>query len=257
MEINWLTIVAQVVNFLILVWLLKRFLYGPIIGAMDAREAQIGARMKDADERSDAAKASTIEYQQRLHELDERREEMLTLATSEATAERERLLTQAREDVSQTESRWHRALADEQEAFLRELRRRAGEQLCRVARQALAELADAELEGQVTETFIRRLEQMPATDREELAEAMRGTDGEAVVSSAFELPTESRRALVDAVTQVFDASPQVDFTVTPEVMCGIELRAGGRKIAWSMDSYLGTIEDELDELVSREVSEGQ
>lgn len=257
MEINWLTIVAQVVNFLILVWLLKRFLYGPIITAMDAREAKIGARMKDADERSDEAQAATIEYRQRLDELDERREEMLTLATSEATAERERLLAQAREDVSQTESRWHRALADEQQAFLRELRRRAGEQLCRVARQALAELADAELEGQVIETFIRRLAEMPATDREELVAAMRETDGEVVVTSAFELSQSSRGELVDAVTQAFDASPRFDFAVTPEVMCGIELRAGGRKIAWSMDSYLGAIEQELDELVSREVEEGQ
>ncbi len=257
MEINWLTIVAQIVNFLILVWLLKRFLYGPIIKAMDEREAQIGARMKDADQRSDEAQASTIEYQQRLHELEERREEMLSLATSEAAAERERLLVDAREDVAQAEGRWHRALADEQQAFLRELRRRAGEQLCRVARQALAELADVELEGQVIVTFIRRLAEMPETDREELAVAMRETEGEVVVTSAFELAPGRREQIINAVQAVLAPEVTPEFAVSDEVMCGIELRAGGRKVAWSLDSYLGAIEEELDELVSREVEEGQ
>ena len=257
MEINWLTIVAQVINFLILVWLLKRFLYGPIIRAMDAREAQIGARMKDADERSDEAQAATVEYRQRLDELEERREEMLSLATSEAAAERERLLAQAREDVAQTEGRWHRVLADEQQAFLRELRRRAGGQLCRVARQALAELADVELEGQVIETFIRRLARMPETDREELAAAIRETDGEVVVTSAFGLAPGRQEQLICAVRAALAPKAALEFVVSDEVMCGIELRAGGRKVAWSLDSYLGAIEEELDELVSREVEEAQ
>jgi F-type H+-transporting ATPase subunit b len=39
MLIDWFTVGAQVLNFLILVWLLKRFLYGPILDAIDARLA--------------------------------------------------------------------------------------------------------------------------------------------------------------------------------------------------------------------------
>jgi len=39
MLIDWFTVVAQVINFLILVWLMKRFLYKPILNAIAAREA--------------------------------------------------------------------------------------------------------------------------------------------------------------------------------------------------------------------------
>ena len=49
MHIDWLTVVAQIVNFLVLVYLLKRFLYGPILQAMDDRQAGIAARLQEAD----------------------------------------------------------------------------------------------------------------------------------------------------------------------------------------------------------------
>ena len=49
MLIDWFTVGAQVLNFLILVWLLKRFLYKPILDAIDAREERIAAELADAD----------------------------------------------------------------------------------------------------------------------------------------------------------------------------------------------------------------
>ena len=43
MLIDGFTVGAQVLNFLILVWLMKRFLYQPILDAIDAREQRIAA----------------------------------------------------------------------------------------------------------------------------------------------------------------------------------------------------------------------
>ncbi len=257
MEINWLTIVAQIVNFLILVWLLKRFLYGPIIAAMDEREAKIARRMQSAEEKDEQAQEQATEYRGRLHELEERREEMLQLASSEATAERERLLVQAREDVATTERRWHKSLAEEKQAFLRELRRRAGEQLCRIARQALDELADADLEAQIIETFLGRLEALPEDDRRELTEAVVDAGGVVAVASAFEIEAASRVQITQSVRVALTSEATPEFAVSEQVMCGIELRAGGRKVSWSLDSYLSAIEEELADTIAREVDEGK
>lgn len=257
MEINWLTVAAQIVNFLILVWLLKRFLYGPIIKAMDQREADMAAAMQDAEDKAEEAQAEGLAYHQRTAELEDRREEIMQLASSEAADERERLLGRARKEVEQAEHRWHHSLDEERQAFGRELRRRAGEQVCAVARRALADLADADLERQVTATFLRRLQALDGEERDELADALTSTDEHVVITSAFELPQASREELVSAVQETFDASPRFDFTTAPEVMCGIELRAGGRKLSWSLDSYLDDLEEELAELVAREVEEDQ
>ena len=55
MLIDWFTVGAQALNFLVLVWLLKRFLYKPILNAVDAREKRIAAELADADAKKAAA----------------------------------------------------------------------------------------------------------------------------------------------------------------------------------------------------------
>ena len=49
MLIDWFTVGAQVLNFVVLVWLLKRFLYKPVLNAIDAREKRVAAEAADAD----------------------------------------------------------------------------------------------------------------------------------------------------------------------------------------------------------------
>lgn len=255
MEINWLTIGAQVVNFLILVWLLKHFLYGPIISAMDGREARIAERMREADEKSETADESAREYRRRLQELEQRQDEIMRAASSEAADERERLLTRARQEVEQAEQRWHHALADEKQTFLRELRRRGAEQVCAVARRALADLADVELERQVAARFLRRVRELEAEERERLAAAIAEAGEKVMVASAFELSAETREELILTVQRQMGAAAGLEFTIVPTIMCGIELRAGGHKLAWSLESYLSSLEEELAEMVAREVEE--
>ena len=62
MQINWFTVIAQILNFLILVWLLKRFLYKPILNAIDEREKKIASQLKDADNRESMAKKEQDEF---------------------------------------------------------------------------------------------------------------------------------------------------------------------------------------------------
>jgi F-type H+-transporting ATPase subunit b len=58
MLIDWFTVGAQAINFIILVWLLKRFLYKPILDAVDAREKRVATELADADAKKAEAKRS-------------------------------------------------------------------------------------------------------------------------------------------------------------------------------------------------------
>src|ERR1039457_7200635 len=91
MLIDWFTVLAQVVNFLILVWLLKRFLYRPILDAIDAREKRIAKELADAE-----AKKERDEFQHKNEEFEQQRAALLSKATDEAKADRQRLLDEAR-----------------------------------------------------------------------------------------------------------------------------------------------------------------
>src|SRR5579862_7181678 len=96
MLIDWFTICAQALNFLILVWLMKRFLYKPILYAIDAREKQVATELADADTQKTEAKKDHDEFQHKSEEFDRQRAALLSKATDEAKAERQRLLDEAR-----------------------------------------------------------------------------------------------------------------------------------------------------------------
>src|SRR5665648_272520 len=91
MLIDWFTVFAQALNFLILVWLMKRFLYKPILHAIDAREKRISAELADADAKKADAKKESDEFKRKNEEFDRERTALFSKATDEAQAERERL----------------------------------------------------------------------------------------------------------------------------------------------------------------------
>jgi len=110
---DWFTVVAQIVNFLILVALLKRFLYGPIVRAMDRRETAIATRMEAADKRIDEAEQERMRYEKLARELAEAKDELRLKARKEAEQLRETLLKEAREEVDMSRAKWHEALRSE------------------------------------------------------------------------------------------------------------------------------------------------
>src|ERR1700722_20992483 len=96
MLIDWFTVGAQALNFLILVWLMKRFLYQPILHAIDVRDQRIAAELADAAAKQADAQKERNEFQHKNEEFDRQRAALLIQATGEANTERQRLLDEAR-----------------------------------------------------------------------------------------------------------------------------------------------------------------
>ena len=248
--IDWTTVAFQIVNFLVLLFLLKTLLYGRIIAAMDQREAAIAAQIHDAETKAhDAAQqAETLRQQQQ--ELADQRDELLAQAQADADAARKELLGKARADADQTRTQWQQALEREKDGFLHDLRSRVSQQTLAIARRALADLADADLESRVAAGFAAQLDALDDTERATLAAAIAKTADDVaerslLVRSAFALPDDARQRLVEAIHQRIADGIGVDFETSGEVVAGIELSAGGTKLAWSLGHYLASLEEEL------------
>lgn len=245
MLIDWFTVVAQIVNFLILVVLLKYFLYGRIIKAMDEREQHIAARWHEAEQQQQEAEAEATSYRQQQDELEAKRAELLAQAREDADTQRQELLATARQEVDSLQARWRKAVRDEQDAFLRDLRQRASQQIHAMARRALTDLAHADLEQQMLVAFLDRLQTLEKDTWEALAMAQQDTKQPLVIHSAFALPQEDRQKLQHLLQEHLGEAVTVRFETAPEVVCGVELQADGRKIAWSLEHYLETLEESL------------
>lgn len=249
MLIDWFTVGAQVLNFLILVWLMKRFLYKPILHAIDEREKRITTELADADAKKAEAQKERDDFQHKNEEFEQQRGALLNKAADEATAERQRLLAEARKESDGLRARWQDALRNEQKSLSEEMIRRTKEEVFAIARKALTDLATTSLEERLGEVFTRRLREMDGKVKEGLAEALQTSSDPALVRSTFDLPAEQRDAIQNALNETFSAEIRVRFETAPNLVCGVELTTNGQKVAWSIAHYLASLEKSVGELL--------
>ena len=137
MLIDWFTVGAQVLNFVILVWLMKHFLYKPILNAIDAREKRIASELADADAKKSRGEKERDDFENKNKAFDEQRSALLSKATGDAKAERERLLDEARKDADSLRATQAAALQNDQARLGGEITRLATEEVFAIARKAL------------------------------------------------------------------------------------------------------------------------
>jgi F-type H+-transporting ATPase subunit b len=250
MPIDWFTVVAQVINFLILVWLLKRFLYKPILHAIDEREKGIAAQLADAEAKKAESQKEREDFQHKNEAFDQRRAALLKQATDEAHAERQRLLDEARKDADSLRAKRQEALRNEQRNLSQDIARWTQKEVFAVARKALADLAAISVEQRVADVFVQRLRVLTGTAKEQLAAALKTSTDGARVRSAFDMPAEQHAAIQKALNETFSADIHVQFETAPELVSGIELSVEGQKVAWSIADYLATLAKSAGELLN-------
>jgi F-type H+-transporting ATPase subunit b len=249
MLIDWFTVGAQALNFIILVWLLRRFLYKPILDAVDAREQLIARELADAEGKKAEAEKERDAFEHKNEEFDRERAGLLSKATDEANAERQRLLDDARKAADVFSAKREQALRDDAVNLNQALRLRTEQEVFAIARKALADLANASLEERITTVFVDRLHALDSQAKAGLAASLKAASQPAVVRSAFDLPAAQRAVLQKALNEAFTTEIHLRFETAPNLVSGIELSSNGQKLAWSIADYLSSLEMAVGDLL--------
>ena len=146
-------------------------------------------------------------------------------------------------------SKRQETLRNEEQNLHQAIRRRAQQEIFAIARKALTDLATTSLEERLGEVFTRRLREMDGKAKENLGAALKTTSDPAVVRSAFDLPTEQRAAIQNALNETFSAEIRIRFETAADLISGIELTTNGQKVAWSIADYLASLEKGVEELL--------
>jgi F-type H+-transporting ATPase subunit b len=252
--IDWITVVAQIVNFLILVGLLKYFLYGRVLSAMQKREQDIATQWEEAERDRSLAADELVAASNKNRELDEQRDQLLAVVRDEVDEFRQELTSKVRAEVEQQHSRWSEAVREESEAFLRDLGKRASLEVCAIARRALADLAGTELEVCIVNSFLERIENLDDEARTRVIASLREGKNKAVVQTSFEMSQEMMRRVIDDLHQHFGQDADIRFEQSSDLICGIALHTGAHKLAWELRDYLSDLEQELQQALDEETT---
>ena len=254
MQIDYFTIVAQIINFLVLVFLLRHLLYRPVIKAMDEREQKMVSRLKDAEQKRKEAEAEAESFRQRKQELEDKRQEMLTKAAEEVQILKSDLIEKARAEVEAIIVDWHESIERQRASILTDMRLRAAEEVYAISRRALHDLANENLEGQIINTFIQRLHEPGEHEKEKIKELYKIPGQMITVRSTFETPEDTRQRILEILRNQTGLEVKIKFEIAPELISGIEISAPGMRIGWNIASYLDTLKADLSEVFMERAS---
>lgn len=233
MHIDWFTVAAQALNFVVLMWLLKRFLYKPILNAIAEREKHIADQLSSAEDKEAKAQQEQEDFKKKNDAFDKEKMKLMGDAKDEVENLRAKLMKDTEAEADALRSKKKEALQNELDDLSADILKQTKEQVFSISAKVLSDLADTSLEERMIAVFVTRLQAL--SDKEK---AVLSSDS-ALITSAFALSPTQQKA--------FKAEIKADtlkFKVIPELVSGIEISAGGHKLAWSIADYLDALEQE-------------
>lgn len=252
MSIDWFTVAAQTINFIVLVLLLRLLLYKRVLRAIDARRETIDGRLEQADRARSEARADRKRAERELRDQHAERAERLKRDAEEIEAHRAQLIDEAHAEAEAARRRWREQLRRQQRDLAAELTQVAGDGICRAVERVLRDLTGETLQTRTIDTLVAKLTERGDGDgsppRGRLLAELAGDTPRLSVCSAAELSEADRGRLTEAVRAQLPEA-KLSFSRDPSLLVGVEIRGDGYAIGWNARDYLEqlsrTLEAEL------------
>lgn len=242
MNIDWFEIGAQIFNFFLILFILQKFLYKPVMKAMAERQERIEKSQLEADEKMKDATAIVAEYDGKMEQVQTEKRMILEQARTQAEEKKESLLEGYQQEAENKRRVYLKEIEDEKESFTRHLRRNLGENAVKIASHILDAISSKELEVEVFKTFVRDLESLRENvpDPEDLKE-----EEHIDVHSFKDLSQAEKKSIEEALRAQLENVKEVKYETDPELGLGYALHLQTYTVHTNIKNYLEEIEKDI------------
>jgi F-type H+-transporting ATPase subunit b len=244
-ELDWTTFALEIVNFLVLVWLLTRLLYRPVLNAITERKAEVQNSLSEADRLRNEAQALREQYEHRQADWRQEKDRMRTQMLEEVNAERARLLAGLQSALQQERDK----AGALEERRLSELRHQVEDAAVTqgglFAAKLLARLAGPELETKLLEVVIEDLRRLPDERQQIIRTACAKGNAPVIVSSAYVLSQPQRETVTEAVQSLLGRSVSFEWREDAHLLAGLRLSLGPWMVGANLQDELQFFSENL------------
>ena len=245
MQINWFTVIAQLVNFIVLVWLMKKYLYKPILDAVDEREKKIADELKDAKNKMAEAKKEQDEFQKKNHVFDLHKKKMMDKAVVDAEEEKQKLIDVAKKEVDNLKKKQADSAKELQENLNHQIAKKTQQEVFSITKKALTELASTNLEEQSVHVFVDKIKALSGKDKKQFIDAFQSDSDAVSINSAFKLSEKEQKSIKTAIADILGNGGKYNFKTDTKMISGVELATKGYKLSWSFSAYIDSLEKSM------------
>lgn len=245
MRIDGWTLTLQAINFLVLVYLLRRFLYRPVSQAIARRKEATEKALAEAAAAKAGADAERTQLAAARAALPAERAQVLAQLQIEVDAERRKAVDTARAEIEAIHVAARGKLADERATAVTELRRHGIELALELAASILRSSASPVVAEVLVEQLADKLSALPADELKRLRAQLDGSSTVEIVT-APELPASAEEHVRARVIQQLGPAARVAFASDDRLIAGAEIRLPTTIIALSWREALDRARAELE-----------
>ena len=238
MELNWSTFLLEIFNFLVLVWILKRFLYQPVLNVIARRRATIENQLAEAKQLHADSDALKEQYEHRLADWEQERQKAMDKLMHELEEKRLHQLDELKAELAQEEEKNRVARSRQDKQLMREIEQRALQQGAEFASRLLAEASGPELENRLFDLLLNDLTALSADQISALTGKWEESPERILVTSAYPLADDKRHQLEGSLSRVTGLSAPVHYEQDAKLLAGLNITIG----AWVLQL---NVRDEL------------
>lgn len=242
MEISWFEIIAQIINFFILLFILQKLLYKPVINAMAKRQERVQKLQIEADEKMKEAKGLIDEYDSKMADVDNEKRDILSSAKKEAQERKDSLLKGYQKEAEFKREAYLKEIEDEKEEFLNKLSKNLGTSAVKIAGHILKTISSKEIEDEVFKNFVNTLKKMDEyiPDSKVLEEEKYLT-----IQSSRDLSQKEKDIIENTIKKQIENLEKIDYQIDESLILGHGLDLETYTIHTNIKNYLEKIEEDI------------
>lgn len=257
MNIDWFTLIAQILNLIILLFLLRKFLYLPVLKAVEARQLLIREELKKAENALIKAEKAEKMCLAEAQKIEKEKQKILAKVRMEAEKLSADLREEAENQYQQAKTEWKNRLQSEQKGFDAALQKLVAERFNSFAEKAIKQMANAELNELIVEQFIIKIKNLTEEEKIDL-QAYFYKQKKIIVQTATSLSSALQKRIEDMLRHECKINDDIKpvYEVDPEIIGGIILQSGEYMIQWNLNAYIEEFKQTTEKEVSRLINKG-
>lgn len=242
MEINWFEITAQIINFFIILFILQKLLYKPVLKAMAERQEKIQILQSEADKKMEDAEKLIIEYNKKIADMGSEKRDILDAARQEAQRKGNDLLEDFKKEAENKRMAYLQEVEDEKENFIDNLKKNLGRGAVKIASDILSTISSKELEDEVFNTFMGNLKDLNSDIQNT---GISAEENRLNLYSFRDLSQNEKQIIEDVLKEQIKNLEKIHYKVDRDLILGYELNLGSYTIHTNIKNYLNKIEKDI------------
>lgn len=253
MEINWFDIVAVMVNFFVLVYVLNRLFYGPVTKAMEDRKVRILKAEEAANKKMTQAEMLIDNYENKITNVEKEKTNILDNYRSEALLEKKELLKKYETEASFKRKQYLAEIEEEKNYFLKTLRKQLGNSAVEIASKILSTISSKELEEEIFKSFLNDLENLEK-NIDNLDTSIK--DADIVLYSADTVSEKRKESIQNALEKSIIYKGNITYKVKEDLIVGYLIELKNYTVSRSIKTYLDEVLNNIEQLLEKQELQG-